>query len=115
MKVSGFWVLLSVLGTALMLLSLSNYKASSSIPDVFSGQSDIGTIMTAVSRKLKENGYNPSTTKKSQVGQVNLDDYHRIDPVPSSKASMQPGPIEHGSPLIPYIPKPSPPGNPNGA
>lgn len=96
-----------------MLLSLSNNKASSSIPDVFSGQNNIGTTVTAVSRKLKENGYNPSTSKKRHVGQVNLDDYHPMNPVPSSKASIHPGPIEHGSPLIPYIPKPSPPGDPN--
>ncbi|KAK0576795.1 hypothetical protein LWI29_023372 [Acer saccharum] len=71
------------------------------------------TIM-ATSRKLKENGYvNPSTNKKHGVGKVNLEDYHPIDPAPSSKASIKPGPIQHGSPLIPYIPKPSPPPTPS--
>lgn len=53
--------------------------------------------------KLQGNGYNPSPSN------VDVEDYHPIDPVPSSKASIKPGPIEHGSPLIPYIPKPSPP------
>lgn len=40
---------------------------------------------------------------------VNLEDYRPIDPVPSSKASIRPGPIQHGTPFLPYIPKPSPP------
>ncbi|XVF64171.1 hypothetical protein PTKIN_Ptkin09bG0146400 [Pterospermum kingtungense] len=57
--------------------------------------------ITGTNRKLKGNGYNPSN--------VDVEDYHPIDPVPSSKASIKPGPIEHGSPLIPYITKPSPP------
>lgn len=59
--------------------------------------------------KLQESGYNFGFAKKSQVGDVNLDDYHPIDPVPSSKTSVRAGPIEHGTPVIPYIPRPSPP------
>ncbi|KAG2693831.1 hypothetical protein I3760_08G114000 [Carya illinoinensis] len=66
--------------------------------------------MTTVSRRLKENDHNSRSEKKHcQIGDVNLDDYHPIDPVPSSKASFKPGPIEHGTPLIPHIPRPSPP------
>ncbi|KAG8491969.1 hypothetical protein CXB51_015359 [Gossypium anomalum] len=62
--------------------------------------------VTRASRKLKGNGYDPTG--------VDLEDYrHRIDPVPSSKASIKPGPIEHGTPLNPFIPKPpSPPNHP---
>lgn len=56
--------------------------------------------------------HNLGTDKKIISGNVNLEDYHPIDPVPSSKASIKPGPIQHGTPLIPYIPKPSPPGHP---
>ena len=41
---------------------------------------------------------------------IDLQDYHRINPVPSSKASIRPGPIQHGTPLGPYIPKDPPPG-----
>lgn len=41
------------------------------------------------------------------------DDYGPIDPVPSSKASVRPGPIQHGTPLMPYLPNPSPPPNPS--
>ncbi|XVF36396.1 hypothetical protein REPUB_Repub19eG0055100 [Reevesia pubescens] len=65
--------------------------------------------ITGINRKLKGNGYNLSNEKN---GNIDLEDYHPIDPVPSSKASIKPGPIEHGSPLIPYIPKPSPPAHP---
>lgn len=36
-------------------------------------------------------------------------DYHRIDPAPSSKASIRHGPIQHDAPLGPYIPKPPSP------
>ncbi|KAK8584967.1 hypothetical protein V6N13_138909 [Hibiscus sabdariffa] len=68
-----------------------------------------GTRATGTSRRLKGIGDGPSNEKQSNV---DMEDYHPIDPVPSSKASIKPGPIEHGSPLIPYIPKPSPPGNP---
>ncbi|KVH99395.1 hypothetical protein Ccrd_022374 [Cynara cardunculus var. scolymus] len=32
------------------------------------------------------------------------------DPVPSSKASINHGPVQHGTPLIPYIPNLPPPG-----
>ncbi|KAL4280430.1 hypothetical protein GQ457_03G041000 [Hibiscus cannabinus] len=68
-----------------------------------------GTRATGTSRRLKGIGDGPGNEKQSNV---DMEDYHPIDPVPSSKASIKPGPIEHGSPLIPYIPKPSPPGNP---
>ncbi|CAN1274399.1 hypothetical protein LINPERPRIM_LOCUS15384 [Linum perenne] len=41
-----------------------------------------------------------------------LEDYRPIDPVPSSKASVKPGPIEHGTPLNPFIPRSPPPVSP---
>ncbi|KAE8695847.1 hypothetical protein F3Y22_tig00110683pilonHSYRG00338 [Hibiscus syriacus] len=75
----------------------------------FSKNCDVWSI-TRTSRKLKGNGYNLSTEKR---GKVDLEDYrHGIDPVPSSKASIKHGPIEHGTPLMPYIPKPPPPSHP---
>ncbi|XWS14784.1 hypothetical protein CRYUN_Cryun35bG0038000 [Craigia yunnanensis] len=106
MKVPGIWVFFFVVGTTLLVFTFSS---SSSIPGMEFSQNGDGTSITGTSRKLKGNGYNPSNEKKSNV---DLEDYHPIDPVPSSKASIKPGPIEHGSPLIPYIPKPSPPGHP---
>ncbi|CAN0905592.1 hypothetical protein LINGRAHAP2_LOCUS23767 [Linum grandiflorum] len=43
-------------------------------------------------------------------GEVEIvEDYRPIDPVPSSKASVKPGPIEHGTPLNPFIPRSPPP------
>ncbi|ESQ40108.1 hypothetical protein EUTSA_v10015166mg [Eutrema salsugineum] len=38
---------------------------------------------------------------------LGLEDYNfPVDPSPTTKASIKPGPIEHGNPLNPYIPKP---------
>ncbi|KAL7175607.1 hypothetical protein ACSBR2_029244 [Camellia fascicularis] len=62
-------------------------------------------------RKHKENCH-ASITDKNNSGSVKLEDYSPIDLIPSSKASVRPGPIQHGTPLMPYIPKPSPPDNP---
>ena len=53
-----------------------------------------------------------SSTDKRDAGSVNLEDYDPIDPVPSSKTSISSGPIQHGTPLMPFIPKPSPPDHP---
>ncbi|KAI4389874.1 hypothetical protein MLD38_002048 [Melastoma candidum] len=41
-------------------------------------------------------------------GSVSLEDYQPSDPSPSSKKSVKPGPIEHGAPLMPFLPIPSP-------
>lgn len=38
-----------------------------------------------------------------------LEDYPPFDPVPGSKAAVIAGPIEHGTPLMPYVPRPPPP------
>ncbi|KAI3673086.1 hypothetical protein L6452_39196 [Arctium lappa] len=65
------------------------------------------------SRKLKETV--KDDYKVGNAGDINLLDYHRNDPVPSSKASINHGPIQHGTPLMPYIPNPPPlgPNQPN--
>lgn len=62
----------------------------------------------ATSRNLKENGHHSSVEGESYGGDVSLEDYRPFDPSPSSKASVRPGPIQHGAPLIPYIPNPRP-------
>ncbi|XP_021284900.1 uncharacterized protein LOC110417044 [Herrania umbratica] len=107
MKVHGIWVFFFVVGLALLVFTFSS---SSSIPGMEFSQLGNGVSITGTSRKLKGNGCNLSNEKKSNV---DLEDYRPIDPVPSSKAAIKPGPIEHGSPLIPSIPKPSPPAHPN--
>lgn len=103
------WVLFFVFGTAMVFHSFSN-EASASFADMALTRYWDGVAARARNRKLKENDYASST--KTDAGGVNLEDYHPIDPVPSSKASIRPGPIQHGTPLMPYIPKPSPPGHP---
>jgi len=53
-------------------------------------------------------------SKNDDMSRVILTDYYPVDPPPNSrpKASLNPGPIQHGSPLNPYIPKPLPPDHP---
>ncbi|KAL3535459.1 hypothetical protein ACH5RR_003920 [Cinchona calisaya] len=48
-------------------------------------------------------------TDKDESGHAELEDYRPIDPVPGSKASIRPRPIQDGTLLMLYIPKPSPP------
>lgn len=50
------------------------------------------------------------SNKKIDTGYMTLDDYHPTHPPPGSRdVPFRPHPIEHGSPLNPYIPKPPPP------
>ncbi|OVA09318.1 hypothetical protein BVC80_897g23 [Macleaya cordata] len=73
----------------------------------------IGMTVTTHNRKLKEKmrSYKKpsSEEKRDNSNSLNMEDYPRIDPVPSSKANIHSGSIEHGTPLMPYIPKPTPP------
>ncbi|MFS7988384.1 hypothetical protein Hanom_Chr11g01034201 [Helianthus anomalus] len=92
----GLWIL--VLGTALLFVCLS------SLPP---GSDHVGNKkmmeLSKPSRKLKDYIHD-----EGDNGGMDVDDYLPNDPVPSSKA-IRPGPIEHGTPLMPYIPKPAPP------
>ncbi|XP_048332070.2 uncharacterized protein LOC107433730 [Ziziphus jujuba] len=113
MKASGLWVSLVAVGTTLLFVSFTGSVTGFYVPELHFSYHGEGTTTKAISRKLKENDYNPSTLEiMKDAHTVTLEDYHPIDPVPSSKASIKPGPIEHGSPIIPFIPKPSPPGHP---
>ncbi|OVA17099.1 hypothetical protein BVC80_9047g61 [Macleaya cordata] len=103
-----------VVGTTLLFIAFTSSSSSSSfLPDiVFVGHGSSETAKT-FNRKVLEKNYNPSKEKnKRETDNLNLDDYHLIDPVPSSKAAIKSGPIEHGTPLIPYIPKPGSPIHP---
>uniref|UniRef100_A0A803NJP7 Uncharacterized protein n=1 Tax=Cannabis sativa TaxID=3483 RepID=A0A803NJP7_CANSA len=73
---------------------------------------DGSTVIPIKSRKLKETSYKPKAKETEDEPTIDLQDYHPIDPVPSSKTSIKHGPIQHGTPVIPYIPKPSPPDHP---
>ncbi|KAI7753699.1 hypothetical protein M8C21_025503 [Ambrosia artemisiifolia] len=57
--------------------------------------------------KVKEN-INADHYDQGNASNIDLLDYRPIDPVPSSKASIRHGPIQHDVPLVPYIPKPPP-------
>ncbi|XP_006362062.2 uncharacterized protein [Solanum tuberosum] len=108
MKTTFVWfsVLLLLLAMVVLVCSVSydNGGTSSNTP----GMEHNELTVTIKSRKLQVNGYGAS--RFDDAGKINLEDYRPIDPVPSSKASVRPGPIQHGTPLMPYIPKqPSPP------
>ncbi|CAK9317091.1 unnamed protein product [Citrullus colocynthis] len=118
MKSFRFPVMLSLLHTSSLLLFFSsNINASltsAMAPNHLHVESNECLFATPSNRKLKLQDYEHSnpTRKNVRVGNVNLYDYSPIDPVPSSKRSIKHGPIEHGSPLIPHMPNPSPPDQP---
>ncbi|CDP01214.1 unnamed protein product [Coffea canephora] len=107
MKNFGSWVLFLVTSTGFLCFAFSTESSiTSSSPGLVLDQLGSDITVTIQSRKLKE--YTASTYK-DETGHAELDDYRPIDPAPNSKASIRPGPIQHGTPLMPYIPKPSPP------
>ncbi|KAF5181171.1 Dna-directed rna polymerase [Thalictrum thalictroides] len=83
------------------------FMQSNSFHDlVFPAYEDSATMVTH-NRKLKEKVV-LNTKKRGNSENFNVEDYHIIDPVPSSKATIRHKPIAHGSPLMPFIPKPAP-------
>ncbi|CAH1434927.1 unnamed protein product [Lactuca virosa] len=94
MKAFGLWVLFLVFATALICLCFSSCSEAS--------------MNLHKGRKLKED------MNLDDESNIDLFDYHKINPVPSSKASIRPGPIQHGTPLMPFIPKDPPPGPDHG-
>ncbi|OEL32900.1 hypothetical protein BAE44_0006086 [Dichanthelium oligosanthes] len=63
-------------------------------------------------RRLKER-YTFTIRKTRELENIRTDDYQPVDPSPSSKATVRPGPIENGTPILPYVPRyPRPPGHP---
>ncbi|XAR48412.1 hypothetical protein NMG60_11031232 [Bertholletia excelsa] len=107
-----FWVLLTGFWAVLVLRSFSAEGSTLSVPDFALTHHGSDVAVMTRSRKLKEQYGYSLNIYHSSGGRLNLEDYNPIDPVPSSKASIRPGPIEHGTPLMPYIPKPSPPDHP---
>ncbi|XP_022941445.1 uncharacterized protein LOC111446740 isoform X1 [Cucurbita moschata] len=123
MKLCRLLVMLFVLHTSLLLLFFSSSICSSSSSDMTPNQPHVVSneclSATPSNRKLKvctcsleDNDDSSPGRKNVRVDNVNLYDYSPIDPVPSSKRSIKHGPIEHRSPLIPYMPNPSPPDQP---
>ncbi|XP_043710855.1 uncharacterized protein LOC122659784 [Telopea speciosissima] len=111
MKILRILVASVVVGAALVFLAFTSSSTSTFHDVISASHQDIG-IVTA-SRKLKENNYKLHVEKmKRDVGNMNLEDYHPVDPAPDSRSTIKEGPIEHGTPLMPYIPTPGPPSNP---
>ncbi|KAK7383207.1 hypothetical protein VNO78_28880 [Psophocarpus tetragonolobus] len=116
--VPGFFVLLLVVGATVTFLNFLSPTGASWFPDFIAPNcGDEATLIAVGSRKLKEDDSSiKSSNNKGDMSQgtLHLNDYSPIDPVPSTaKASLNPGPLEHGTPLNPYvIPKPSPPNHP---
>ncbi|PWA92675.1 hypothetical protein CTI12_AA052430 [Artemisia annua] len=107
----GFWNVDFVLGVwncfALSLIVLNSRLFELfifSLPDSDLAHHKNIIQLTKPNRKL-----NQFIGDESGNGNIDEDDYLPNDPAPSSKASIRPGPIEHGAPLMPYIPKPAPP------
>ncbi|KAL7597137.1 hypothetical protein Lser_V15G31246 [Lactuca serriola] len=94
MKAFGLWVLFLVFATALISLCFPSFSEASM--NLHKGM------------KLKED------MNLDDESNIDLLDYHKTNPVPSSKASIRPGPIQHGTPLMPFIPKDPPPGPDHG-
>ncbi|KAI4993176.1 uncharacterized protein LOC123449381 [Hordeum vulgare subsp. vulgare] len=96
------------------LLLGTSFSARSTVESSAS-DSDYGTAQLN-GRRLKESGHDVTNRKTRNLQDVKTDDYQPIDPSPSSKASIRPGPIEHGTPILPYMPRfPPPPGQPKDA
>ncbi|GMH03175.1 hypothetical protein Nepgr_005014 [Nepenthes gracilis] len=104
MKVALFCFLLSAFGTASILFNCSGKGM------IIAG-GNIETLKVTSRKLLQDNGLHPGFDDNGYGGDVNSEDYRPVDPSPSSKA-VRPGPIQHSTPLMPYIPKPSPPNHP---
>ncbi|KAI3958954.1 hypothetical protein MKX01_023630 [Papaver californicum] len=92
-----------------IVITNTNSSKCLSLPGIVLLSHKSSSIATmAHNRKVLEKIYSPSNPKsKGETNEnVNLEDYSPIDPVPTSKAAIKSGPIQHGTPLMPYIPKP---------
>ncbi|XP_022981994.1 uncharacterized protein LOC111480979 isoform X2 [Cucurbita maxima] len=114
MNLSGFWAVLLLLQLTSFLPSFPTYINASSASEMAVNHHHVNPngcfSDMPLNRKLK--AADEHNKKKAHPSGVNLDDYHPIDPVPSSKTSLKPGPIEHGAPLLPHMPNPPPPAQP---
>ncbi|XP_010523221.1 PREDICTED: uncharacterized protein LOC104801605 [Tarenaya hassleriana] len=99
------WVLSLFLALLFFFPCISLASSSNEFTDIEVADQERGSVASAKSKDLKE---------ASHRGEINVEDYGTVDPSPTTKASIRPGPIQHGSPINPYIPKPPtpPPANP---
>ncbi|KAL8030073.1 hypothetical protein ABFX02_14G264300 [Erythranthe guttata] len=99
----GFLLMLLVIGTPFIYLAYSsNGRTTSNSVDCRKAK----TTITIKRRNLNKVNIGEEDNNNNNV---QLEDYGVIDPVPSTTTSVRPGPIQHGTPLLPFIPEPSPP------
>ncbi|KAJ0009994.1 hypothetical protein Pint_33798 [Pistacia integerrima] len=100
-----FWVLFLVAEATCVFLIIS----ASSNHDMNSFISGNGvTAITSVSEPTEGS----NTWSKINQDHMNLEDYQPVDPTPRSSAAITSGLIEQGTPVMPYIPKLTPPNSP---
>ncbi|WJX46917.1 hypothetical protein P8452_33660 [Trifolium repens] len=113
MKVSGFCALFLMVVTAFAFFSFISSTGPCWFPDLVNSRYGDNITPIALSRKLKENVHTIKSNEKVDMGnQITLEDYNPVDPSPGASKNVNPGPIEHGTPLMPFIPKSPPPGHP---
>ncbi|KAL5071812.1 hypothetical protein RYX36_022699 [Vicia faba] len=110
MKVSSFCalLLLTVIAFTFFSFSVTIITCPSWFSDLVATKCVDETVPIAGSRKLKENVNRIKSNEKGDTG-VSLEDYNPIDPIPGGAKNVNAGPIEHGTPLMPFIPKSPPP------
>ncbi|KAJ3673944.1 hypothetical protein LUZ60_005936 [Juncus effusus] len=110
MRRLGFWVLPFVTGVAIVVLLYLNQNSNLETGSIHKQDAIIkGTNSRRIERNIEEETRTLATTKpKVNSESFNEEDYPHVDPTPSSKASIKHGPIEHGTPLMPFIPQPVP-------
>ncbi|KAL1564754.1 hypothetical protein AAHA92_07056 [Salvia divinorum] len=110
MKNFGFLFVLLLIGAA--AFSYLSFPLLSIQVNLVLGIVSMGSMnvmaLTTKRRKVKQDMDHPSKVADVE-GSAHLEDYHSIDPIPSSTTSIRDGPIQHDTPLMPYIPEPSPP------
>ncbi|XP_044509483.1 uncharacterized protein LOC123228228 [Mangifera indica] len=104
-KMIKFWVLFLVAEAACMFLIVS---ASSTHDMEFSISGKSVTAVTSGSQPKEES----NSRRRINQDYMNLEDYQPVDPIPRSSATITSGAIEHGSPVMPCIPKLTPPNSP---
>ncbi|KAG6761313.1 hypothetical protein POTOM_034527 [Populus tomentosa] len=116
MSVFGFWALILIAGTACLSSTCSSsHEFRSSVLDRvaltghlnFPRTEDSITATTSF-KEPKEGCYSQRISSEGiQKDNINMEGYSKIDPTPKSTATIVSRPIEHGTPLIPYIPGPT--------
>ncbi|XP_011001791.1 PREDICTED: uncharacterized protein LOC105108958 [Populus euphratica] len=102
MSVFGFWALILLAGTAYLS---STYSSSH---DLNFSKTEDSTTATTSFKEPKEGCYSQRiSSEEIQKDNINMEGYSNIDPTPKSTATIVSRPIEHGTPLVPYIPGPT--------